>query len=139
MITVADAGFVRTLTLNRPEALNAFNTTMFDALAEALLVAAEDDAIKVVIITGAGRAFSAGLDLASNEATDTPPKHGFAGLYEALLEFPKPILLAVNGLGIGFGCTICGLVDIVFMAANARSDRLLANGNQLFAVPAGHR
>ena len=120
MITVADAGFVRTLTLNRPEALNAFNTTMFDALAEALLVAAEDDAIKVVIITGAGRAFSAGLDLASNEATDTPPKHGFPGLYEALLEFPKPILLAVNGLGIGFGCTICGLVDMVFMAANAR-------------------
>ena len=61
-----DSGAVRTLTPDRPEALNAFNSAMFDGLADALLLAADEDSIKVVIITGAGRAFSAGLDLAEN-------------------------------------------------------------------------
>ena len=120
MISVTDNGAVRSLLLDRPEALNAFNNTMFDQLADALLLAAEDDSVKVVVITGAGRAFSAGLDLASMGDDAPKPKHGFPGLYEAFLEFPKPLLLAINGLGVGFGCTICGLVDLVFMAQSAR-------------------
>ena len=65
MISVTDNGAVRSLLLDRPEALNAFNNRMFDQLADALLLAADDDSVKVVVITGAGRAFSAGLDLAS--------------------------------------------------------------------------
>ena len=120
MISVTDNGAVRSLLLDRPEALNAFNNTMFDQLADALLLAAEDDSVKVFVITGAGRAFSAGLDLASMGDDAPKPKHGFPGLYEAILEFPKPLLLAINGLGVGFGCTICGLVDLVFMAQSAR-------------------
>jgi enoyl-CoA hydratase/carnithine racemase len=120
MISVSDNGAVRSLLLDRPEALNAFNSRMFDELTDALLLAADDDSVKVVVITGAGRAFSAGLDLSSVNAEAPAPKHGFPGLYEALLEFPKPILLAINGLGIGVGCTICGLVDMVFMAKSAR-------------------
>ena len=118
MISVTDNDAVRSLLLDRPEALNAFNNAMFDGLTDALLTAADDDSVKVVIISGAGRAFSAGLDLASNG--DDKPKHGFPGLFEAFLEFPKPILLAINGLGVGFGCTVCGLVDLVFMAESAR-------------------
>ena len=120
MISVTDNGAVRSLLLDRPEALNAFNNRMFDQLADALLLAADDDSVKVVVITGAGRAFSAGLDLASIGDDHPKPKHGFPGLYEAFLEFPKPLLLAINGLGVGFGCTICGLVDLVFMAQSAR-------------------
>ena len=120
MISVTDNGAVRSLLLDRPEALNAFNNRMFDQLADALLLAADDDSVKVVVITGAGRAFSAGLDLASIGDDEPKPKHGFSGLYEAFLEFPKPLLLAINGLGVGFGCTICGLVDLVFMAQSAR-------------------
>ena len=120
MISVSDNGAVRSLLLDRPEALNAFNSRMFDELTDALLLAADEDSVKVVIITGAGRAFSAGLDLSSIDAEERALKHGFPGLYEALLEFPKPILLAINGLGIGVGCTICGLVDMVFMAESAR-------------------
>ena len=46
--------------------------------------------------------------------------HGFEGMFEAFIEFPKPILLAINGLGVGFGCTITGLVDLVFMAESAK-------------------
>ena len=120
MISAIDSGAVRTLTLDRPEALNAFNSAMFDGLADALLLAADEDSVKVVIITGAGRAFSAGLDLAENSDDQPQPKHGFPGMFEAFIEFPKPILLAINGLGVGFGCTICGLVDLVFMAESAR-------------------
>ena len=57
---IEDENRVRTLTLNRPEALNAFNEALYDATAEALLAAAEDPEVAVVLITGAGRAFSAG-------------------------------------------------------------------------------
>ena len=107
MISITNDGPVRSLLLDRPEALNAFNNAMFDDLTEALLLAAKDEAVKVVILSGAGRAFSSGLDLASIGNKEPEPKHGFPGLYEALLEFPKPLLLAINGLGVGVGCTIC--------------------------------
>ncbi len=60
---IADENRVRTLTLDRPEALNAFNEALYDATADALLAAADDPEVAVVIITGTGRAFSAGQDL----------------------------------------------------------------------------
>ena len=120
MISITNDGAVRSLLLDRPEALNAFNNAMFDDLTDALLAAAKDETVKVVTLSGVGRAFSAGLDLASIGTDEPEPKHGFPGLYEALLEFPKPLLLAINGLGVGVGCTICGLVDLVFMAKSAR-------------------
>lgn len=91
MISVSDNGAVLSLLLDRPEALNAFNSRMFDELTDALLLAADDDSVKVVVITGAGRAFSAGLDLSSIDAEERVPKHGFPGLYEALLEFPNSL------------------------------------------------
>ena len=65
--------------------------------------------MKVLIITGEGRAFSAGMDLSDRPGKGSLPVHGFAGMFEAFVEFPKPILLAINGLGVGFGCTITGL------------------------------
>ena len=55
------------------------------------------------------------MDLAAQRG-GSEPKYGFPGMFEAIIEFPKPIILAVNGLGVGFGCTICGLADLVFMA-----------------------
>ena len=120
LTTTHDQGAVRVLRFNRPEALNAFNGAMFDAVAERLLAAAENDAVKVLIITGEGRAFSAGMDLADSPSKQAAPVHGFEGMFEAFIEFPKPILLAINGVGVGFGCTITGLVDLVFMAKGAK-------------------
>lgn len=120
LTTTEDQGAVRILRFNRPDALNAFNPAMFDAVAEDLLAAADNDAIKVLIITGEGRAFSAGMDLADSGTKDNLPVHGFDGMFEAFIEFPKPILLAINGVGVGFGCTITGLADLVFMAQSAR-------------------
>ena len=120
LTTTQNHGAVRVLRFNRPEALNAFNDAMFDAVAAEVLAATDDDTVKVLVITGEGRAFSAGMDLADKQEKDNPPEHGFGGMFEALIEFPKPLLLAINGVGVGFGCTITGLADLVFMAESAR-------------------
>ena len=117
---IQNHGAVRVLGFNRPEALNAFNDAMFDAVAAEVLAATDDDTVKVLVITGEGRAFSAGMDLANKPDKDSPPEHGFQGMFEAFIEFPKPLLLAINGVGVGFGCTITGLADLVFMAESAR-------------------
>ncbi|OBK10320.1 enoyl-CoA hydratase/isomerase family protein [Mycobacterium asiaticum] len=116
---------VRTLTLNRPEALNAFNEALYDATAQALLDAAEDPEVAVVLLTGAGRGFSAGTDLAEMQARITDPdfqegQYGFRGLIEALAAFPKPLICAVNGVGLGIGATILGYADLAFMSSTAR-------------------
>ena len=71
---------MRTLTLNRPEALNAFNEALYDATAEALAAAAEDPEVAVVLLTGAGRAFSAGNDLNEMQARITDPQTGTPGI-----------------------------------------------------------
>lgn len=124
-LLIADHNRVRTLTLNRPDALNAFNEALYDATTEALTAAAGDPEVAVVVITGAGRAFSAGQDLTEMQAriTDpefTPGAHGFPGLIDALAGFPKPLLCAVNGLGVGLGATILGFADLAFMSSAAR-------------------
>ncbi|WP_421845578.1 enoyl-CoA hydratase/isomerase family protein [Mycobacterium sp.] len=124
-LQIDDENRVRTLTLNRPEALNAFNEELYDATAEALFAAAEDPRVSVALLTGAGRGFSAGTDLAEMQAriTDpdfTPGKYSFTGLIDALSSFPKPLICAVNGLGLGIGTTILGYADLAFMSSTAR-------------------
>ncbi|MCV7413260.1 crotonase [Mycobacterium florentinum] len=124
-LLIDDTNRVRTLTLNRPEALNAFNEALYDATAEALLAATDDPEVAVVVLTGTGRGFSAGTDLAEMQAriTDpgfTPGKHGFPGMIDALSAFPKPLICAVNGIGVGIGATILGYADLAFMSSTAR-------------------
>lgn len=124
-LTIADESRVRTLTLNRPEALNAFNEALYDATTVALREAAGDPDVSVVVFTGIGRAFSAGTDLLEMQARIadpgfTPGRYGFTGLIDAMTAFPKPFLCAVNGLGIGIGTTILGFADLSFMATTAR-------------------
>jgi enoyl-CoA hydratase/carnithine racemase len=110
--------------LRRPEAKNAMDTAMWDGAAEALLDAQEASGVAVVVLTGSGDAFSAGQDviemgrLAMGERIEAV--HGFPGLTKILIDFPKPLLLAVNGMGLGFGATVLGLADLVFMADTAR-------------------
>ncbi|MFE3203939.1 enoyl-CoA hydratase/isomerase family protein [Embleya sp. NPDC059237] len=124
MIRIEDADRVRTLTLDRPEALNAFNEALYDATADALIEAAADPAVAVVVLTGAGRAFSAGTDLIEmaqlNSGTKVKGRHGFGGMVDHIQAFPKPFLVAVNGLGLGIGATILGFADLAFMADTAR-------------------
>ncbi|MCW2844035.1 MAG: crotonase [Nocardioides sp.] len=124
-LQITDANRVRTLTLDRPDALNAFNEALYDATAAALLAAATDPEVAVVLLTGNGRGFSAGTDLLEMHARATDPafvpgRHGFPGLVDALVAFPKPLVCAVNGVGLGIGTTILGFADLAFMSTSAR-------------------
>jgi enoyl-CoA hydratase/carnithine racemase len=120
-----DANRVRTLTLNRPEALNAFNEALYQETADALTHAADDPDVAVVLLTGAGRAFSAGNDLKEMQARITDPQMAnqgshFTSMIDALTRFPKPLICAVNGVGVGIGTTILGYADLAFMSSTAR-------------------
>lgn len=125
MLHIEDDGRVRVLTLDRPDALNAFNEALYDAVTDALIAAADDNDVAVVVITGRGRAFSAGQDLLematrASGADFENGRHGFPGLIDQLADFPKPLILAINGLGLGLGATMVGFADLVFMADDAR-------------------
>ena len=119
-----DAGHqgVRLLTLDRPHALNAFDSPLYRATGAALDAARADDGVKVVAITGAGRAFSAGQDLdemarlAAGEQVDS----GFPVLLDALQAFDKPLVAAVNGAAVGIGFTMLPHCDLVLAAEGAR-------------------
>jgi enoyl-CoA hydratase/carnithine racemase len=123
MLKIEDHGRARLLTLDRPAALNAFNDDLYDALTDALRDAADHPDVAVVVLTGNGRAFSAGQDLGElgqprAHGDDLP--HGFAPFIETVEAFPKPLLAAVNGLGIGIGLTILPHCDLVFISEDAR-------------------
>jgi enoyl-CoA hydratase/carnithine racemase len=124
VLHIEDTDRVRLLTLDRPDALNAINEALYDALTEALIAARHDPGVAVVVLTGKGRAFSAGTDLLEmagrKTGTTEPGRHGFPGLIDELTDFPKPFICAVNGLGIGIGATIVGLADLVLMSSEAR-------------------
>jgi enoyl-CoA hydratase/carnithine racemase len=128
VVLTEDADHVRLLTMNRPERLNAFDQALFAGLGDALGEAAADDDVHVVVLTGAGRAFSAGADLQSGfggVTGDAPRTAGtgdnpFARLQEVAESFPKPLVAAVNGVGVGLGFTILGYCDLVFVARSAR-------------------
>jgi enoyl-CoA hydratase/carnithine racemase len=123
LLRIRDEGGVRLLTFNRPDALNAFNAALYDAINSALQEAAVRSDIAVVVMTGEGRGFCAGTDL--GEMADPPQfddgkAHGFEPFLDTLQAFPKPVIAAVNGVGIGIGLTMLPHCDIVLMAADAR-------------------
>ena len=125
MLRIDDADRIRTITLDRPDALNAFNEALYDATTDALIDAAADPGIAVVVVTGSGRSFSAGTDVVEMATRTTNPdfqagRHGFPGLVDQLASFPKPLLCAVNGMALGIGATMLGFADLVFMSTEAR-------------------
>lgn len=118
-------GPLRTLVINRPDELNAVNLELHWALANVWRQLAADREAKVVILTGAGRAFSAGGDLDwitsfldDPVARDESLREG-AQIIEELLRFPLPVIAAVNGPAVGLGCSIAVLCDIVLLADTA--------------------
>lgn len=124
-LQISDQNRVRTLTLDRPEVLNAFDEALYEATALAIGAAAIDPDVAVVLLTGNGRAFSAGNDLNEMHARISDPALAgtgshFSVMIDALTDFPKPLICAVNGLGVGIGATILGYADLVFMSSEAR-------------------
>jgi enoyl-CoA hydratase/carnithine racemase len=127
ILEVVDDARVRVLTLNRPEALNAFNDELYHTAGDALEEAAERAEIACVVITGAGRAFSAGQDLGEmrrlSAATSTDfgaAGPGFPRFLDTLAAFDKPVIASVNGIGVGIGMTMLLHVDLAFIASTAR-------------------
>ena len=125
---VADG--VATLTLNRPDRLNAVNTTVIKELVAAFDTADADDGVRAVIVTGAGRAFCAGADLGGGGQTfgprdgrsDTPDEHRDGGGLVTLriFEMKKPVIAAINGPAVGFGITLTLAMDVRIASTAAR-------------------
>src|ERR1700691_2609244 len=127
LYSVADG--VATITLNRPERLNALNGAMYDGLIEAFDQTDRDDKVRAVVVTGAGRAFCAGADLSGGARTfdygqdaTAPDAHRDRGgllvlrIYRSL----KPVIAAINGPAVGVGITMTLPMDIRIMADSAR-------------------
>ncbi|BEQ14067.1 enoyl-CoA hydratase/isomerase family protein [Desulfoferula mesophila] len=118
VLLVEDHGPVRLFTLNRPESLNALDQEMMAAMSQALGEARADDQVGAVVLTGAGRAFSAGADLAffakMAAEGDQASRARFTGLEgpRALANFPKPLIAAVNGPAVGWGLTVSLMCDL---------------------------
>jgi len=117
-------GAVATVTLNRAEALNAFNTEQLRAVVATLAELKEDRSIRAVILTGAGeRAFAAGADIKEMVALDRDGALGFGRLGHAATRaveaLPQPVIAAVNGFAMGGGCEIALAADIRIASENA--------------------
>jgi enoyl-CoA hydratase/carnithine racemase len=120
-VSVEDHDTVRVLVLDRPTKLNAFTAQGYRALSAALAAAATDPGVAVCVVTGRGRAFSAGVDLneMSRPGGSTELGADFDPLLEGLTRFPKPLVAAVNGLAVGFGATLLLHCDLVVVDETA--------------------
>ncbi len=121
VVLVENDGGVRTLTLNRPDVLNAFNTDLLKALGKAVKDAAKDAAVRCVVITGAGRAFCSGQDLAEvadKYTGDEPIELGghLRKLYNPMVKtirtMEKPVIAGVNGVAAGAGASLALVCDL---------------------------
>ncbi len=134
---------IATLTLHRPDALNAFDVTMARELEQVFLADARDDAVRAVVVTGSGRAFCAGMDLSADgnvfgldeSVTPTPEElreHLTEAPYHdgvrdtggrvtlAIHALPKPVVAAINGPAVGIGATMTLAMDLRLASTSAR-------------------
>lgn len=120
---------IATITLNRPEKLNAASYNTHDELADALAIADRDDIVRAVVLTGNGRAFCAGTDLSNSNwaerAGDPATGEGVPPDYAArapllIYDMNKPVIGAVNGVAVGFGASVLCSMDIRIASEQAR-------------------
>jgi enoyl-CoA hydratase/carnithine racemase len=124
LVVDIQAAGVAVLTLNRPEHLNAYTADMGAALSRAYRDCDEDDDVRVIVVTGAGRAFCAGADFSGNASPFDAPAENSAfsasPIDPAAFELRKPVIAAVNGHAIGIGLTIALQADIRIVANEAK-------------------
>jgi len=121
LVEVADE--VATITLNRPDTLNALNAAMRRELLAAFKAAGRDETVRAVVLTGAGRGFCSGADLRGG-ATERAYRRVLTDEYNPLIvairELPKPVIAAVNGVAAGAGVSIALACDLVYASDEAR-------------------
>lgn len=112
---------VAVITLHRPEAMNSFNTELRADLAAALRKAHDDESVRVVVLTGEGRTFSAGADLKAGIDRDVAEilQVEYRPVQEAIANIPKPVIAAIPGSAAGIGLSIALNCDLLIMAENA--------------------
>ena len=135
VLLTADADGVRTLTLNRPQAYNSLTVELKEDLLEALREAADDDAVRAVVLTGSGKAFCAGQDLKEHvgllQAGDPAPLHTVKEHYNpivrTIVSMPKPVIAAVNGSAAGAGAAFAYASDLRIAGSSASFLMAFAN------------
>ena len=125
-LLVSHDGLVLRLVLNRPDVRNAFDEEVIDALSACAASAAEDPAVRVVVLSGAGKAFCAGADLAwmskaiaYSQVENLADAEDFARMLERLDTMPRPVIGRVHGAALGGGVGLAAVCDIVIAAENA--------------------
>jgi 2-(1,2-epoxy-1,2-dihydrophenyl)acetyl-CoA isomerase len=150
-VTLQRRGAVATIELNRPDAMNAWNREFGDELRTVVERTAADADVRAVVITGAGRAFSAGADLKDTGFNLTPEGHPdvrqtlterYHPIITGIREMPKPVIAAVNGPAAGIGCSLALACDLVIAAESAFfllafvNIGLVPDGGSSFLIPA---
>src|SRR6266704_504865 len=127
-LLISQDNSVLTITMHRPEVLNAFNDTMLGELNEAIEAAAQDDTVRCIVITGAGRGFGSGQDLKALAAVRSTTETGkvsehlqkYHRLINAIRHMPKPVIAAVHGVAAGISCNLALACDMRIAADDAR-------------------
>jgi 2-(1,2-epoxy-1,2-dihydrophenyl)acetyl-CoA isomerase len=128
VLLAEDSGGVRLLTLNRPDAYNAFNVELKETLLSELRRAAGEDSVRAIVVTGAGRAFCAGQDLKEHIASLGTPdgphlrtvEEHYGPLFRTVLTTPKPVIAAVNGTAAGAGASLAFACDLRVATESAK-------------------
>ena len=115
-------GRIATLTINRPDALNALNTQVMTELTDAIIKIDREPSIAVTILTGEGRAFAAGADIKEMQKQEFADMYvgDFFGAWDRFAAARKPIIAAVNGFALGGGCEMAMMCDIVIASEKAK-------------------
>ena len=119
LVKVERNGHVSVIIMHRPDKKNAFHNPMYRAMTRAITDAQADPDVRVLLITGAGNSFCAGQDFTEMSAA-SGADHGFPDFLLALVGCDKPIVTAVNGVGIGLGLTMLLHTDVNYIATGAR-------------------